>query len=84
VISYGTYRELRTGNSMGSTDFLFATPSFLTGAGRTLDLGGLLNYSSYNFSMTPEEADSWAIGEDWWSVWHDLRKAVEESEAKAA
>jgi hypothetical protein len=61
---------------MGRT-FLFARPGFLTGWGRTIDLGGMLERSSYNISATPEEADLLAILNDWWAVGKDLRKAVE-------
>ena len=62
---------------MGHSDFLFAAPGFMTGLGRTLDLGSALERVSYNFSPTPEEADVRAILNDWWTVGMDLRKAVE-------
>ena len=42
--------------------FLFAQPSFLEGAARVLDLGGMLQ--EYNTSLTPEEADSIALNAD--------------------
>lgn len=61
---------------MGKSDFLFANPTFLTGLGRTIDLGAVLERSSYNISPTPSEADALAIANDWWAVGHDLRKAV--------
>ncbi len=60
------------------SDFLFASPSFLTGCARTLDLGAVLNRSSYNFSSTPEAADLRAIALDWRAVGKDLRKAMME------
>lgn len=60
------------------SDFLFASPNFLTGCARTIDLGAVLNRSSYNFSATPEEADLRAIGHDWEAVGNDLRKAMVE------
>lgn len=66
---------------MGRSDFLFATPGFLTGLGRTIDLGGVLEQSSYNFSRAPQEADLRAILNDWWAVGLDLRKAVKEMKA---
>ena len=44
--------------------------------GRTIDLAGVLEHSSYNLSRTPGEADNWAIANDWWAVGGDLRKAV--------
>ena len=36
--------------------FLFAMPSILAGAGRTLDIGG--TFDGYNLSRTPED-DAW-------------------------
>ncbi len=65
------------------SDFLFGSPSFLTGLGRTMDLGGVLNRSSYNFSSTPEEADLRAIAHDWVAVGKDLRKAMLEAKVDA-
>lgn len=62
---------------MSRTDFLFATPSFLTGAGRTLDLFGGLDHVSYNYSQTPAEADQRALESDWEVVWGDFRAAVD-------
>lgn len=67
---------------MGRTDFLFASPSFLTGAGRVMDLGGVLEQDSYNMSATPEEADARAIATDWQMVGQDLARAVEAVKAK--
>ncbi len=61
---------------MGGSDFLFASPSFVTGAGRVLDLGAALEYYSYNLSLTPAEADRWAIANDWRVVGQDLAKAM--------
>lgn len=69
---------------MGKSDFLFATPGFFTGMGRTIDLSGLLESSSYNFSATPKDADLWAIAQDWNAVGQDLRRAVKEAEAEIA
>ena len=68
---------------MGRSDFLFATPGFLTGLGRTIDLAGVLEQSSYNFSRNAKEADLRAILNDWWAVGEDLREAVKK-EAKVA
>lgn len=61
---------------MGRTDFLFAKPSFLTGAGRTFDLGAWLEQYSYNYSPTPAEADAWATANDWAVVGQDMQKAI--------
>jgi hypothetical protein len=59
------------------TDFLFANPSFLTGAGRVIDLGASLERASYNLSRTPREADERAITQDWAAVGGDLAGAIE-------
>ncbi len=44
------------------TDFLFATPSFLEGVGRNIDLFGSLN--RYNTSISGKEADLKARAND--------------------
>lgn len=62
---------------MGRSDFLFVMPSFLGGAARTLDLGGLYDSGSYNESATPAEADALAIANDWAVVGNDLRDTIE-------
>jgi len=62
---------------MGRTDFLFASPSFLTGAGRVMDLGAALEFFNYDLSATPEEADARAIANDWQVVGQDLASAME-------
>ena len=56
------------------SDFLFATPSFLEGLARILDLGGTLN--EYNYSESDEEADEIALWMDWAVVGTDLRNAI--------
>lgn len=72
------------GGQMGRTDFLFAKPGFLTGAGRTLDLAAVLEQYSYNFSATPREADAWATANDWAVVGQDLRRAIEPTKVESA
>ena len=67
---------------MGRTDFVFASPSFLTGAGRVMDLGAALEHDNYNMSATPEEADARAIASDWQVVGRDLGQAIERVKAK--
>lgn len=54
---------------------LFASPSFLEGAGRLVDFGGFLNV--YNESSTPELADARAIAADWCAVGSDLKAALD-------
>ena len=57
--------------------FPFATPSFLSGMARTLDL--FATFDSYNTS-SGEEADARAIRSDWYMVGTDLYKAMEQAE----
>ncbi|MDI9454398.1 MAG: hypothetical protein QM442_00920 [Spirochaetota bacterium] len=54
------YLMVPGGNPM--TDFLFATPSFLEGVGRNIDLFGSLN--RYNTSISGKEADLKARAND--------------------
>lgn len=63
------------------TNFLFAMPSWLSGAARTLDLGGV--FDEYNDSPTPDQADAWALWHDWRAVgeslWDAMRVCREEA-----
>ena len=61
---------------------LFATPSFLTGAARLVDLGGV--FDKYNQSESEEEADSRALASDWLVVGEDLRKAMNKMDSQTA
>lgn len=66
---------------MGSrfkTDFLFANPSFASGAARLLDFGG--TFDQYNNSASPTEADANAAIADWYTVGDDIREAMEQFE----
>jgi len=56
------------------TDFLFATPSFLIGAGSIFNLAG--NYFEFNRSYSGEVADTMALQSDWEMVGNDLRQAL--------
>jgi hypothetical protein len=56
------------------TDFLFASPSFLSGAARVLDLGA--TFDSYNASSSDWEADSRAFNNDLSIVLQDFQNAV--------
>ncbi len=49
------------------SDFLFAQPSFLSGAARVLDLGG--TFDQYN---TSPDADTAALTSDWFVIGDDL------------
>jgi hypothetical protein len=53
------------------TDFLYSDPSFLQGMGTILNLGG--NYYTFNYSDTPQEADSKALASDWGMIGKDLK-----------
>lgn len=57
----------------GTTDFLYARPSFLEGVARLVDIRGSLNV--YNHSVTGEEADQRALMMDWKAVGDALRTA---------
>jgi hypothetical protein len=54
----------------GSTDFLFARPSFWEGAARIIDLGDTL--TEYNSSLSGQQADRNALRADWRAIGHDL------------
>lgn len=56
------------------SDFLVATPSFASGAGRLLDWYGL--YDLYNVSPNGLEADTKAMFADWRMVGQDLQQAM--------
>ncbi len=58
-----------------------AAPSFWEGMGRLFDFGGTL--SQYNFSETPEQADSLAIRSDWMAIGGDISAAIRSFEAKS-
>ena len=59
---------------MSRTDFLFATPTFVSGFARNIDLFGV--YDQYHQSATPQEADARAIASDWAMVGADLGAAI--------
>lgn len=64
---------------MGDTSFLFATPSFLEGLARTIDLGTTLD--EYNSSITPEQADFLALKNDWEVIGKDIAFAIEKEKS---
>ena len=65
-------------NKTVKTDFLFAQPSFASGAARIFDLWG--KFDDYNSSETTAEADAKAIASDWLVVGQDLSNAIEQGE----
>jgi hypothetical protein len=62
------------------SDFLFAEPSFMSGAGRIVDLWG--QFDDYNRSDTPAEADAKAIASDWLVVGQDIQDVVEQNQSE--
>jgi hypothetical protein len=58
------------------TDFLFATPSFISDMGRILDIGATM--AAYNSSKTPEEIDREALCSDWAVVGSEIKWAAEQ------
>ncbi len=63
---------------MGSSDFLFARPSFIEGMARTLDIYGVLQ--EYNKCVTPDEADLCALFNDFKAIGLDIASAMGEIE----
>ncbi len=58
------------------TDFLFTTPSYLTGAATVFNLNG--NFYEYNSCESGEEADEIAIANDFMIVGNDLKKVIDQ------
>ena len=58
-----------------ATDFLFSTPSFLSGAGTVINLAG--NYYEFNASDSGFEADKKAIENDFRMVGQDICDVIE-------
>ena len=56
------------------TSCLIATPSFLSGYARALDVAG--TFDSYNTSESEREADREAIANDWEVVGTQMREAM--------
>ena len=59
---------------------LFATPSFLEGVARTLDLGD--TFTDYNTSRNAAEADFFALRSDWRAVGEDFDSVLSEYAAE--
>lgn len=57
------------------TDFLFAQPSFTSGAASAFDLWGHL--AAYNESADGPEADARAIASDWIIIGQDIYDAAQ-------
>jgi hypothetical protein len=55
-------------------NFLYPTPAFTRGIGRSIDFWGMAD--PYNVSTSPETADAVAMWSDWKDVGADLVEAV--------
>ena len=66
-----------------SDNYIFISPSYLSGAARLLDLGATYDSGSYWVSATPAEADARAVAGDWEAVHTDLVAAADTIEQKA-
>lgn len=69
-------------HSKGTSDFLFAEPTLVSGAARLLDLYCL--FDSYNTSSNGAEADYKALLADWRAVGQDIQYAIEAFELSSA
>ena len=58
------------------SSYLFAAQSALSGAARTLDVGGLFDF--YNISRTGQIADRRGLTADWKAVSSYLKGSIEE------
>lgn len=65
----------------GYTDYLYARPSWMDGAGRLLDLFGALNV--YNTSPTGAQADVRALVADHLAIQMDFERAQQELTEKS-
>ncbi len=60
--------------SNNKSTFLFASPSFIEGVARVMDLGATMQI--YNDSRTEKEADIKALKNDWKAVGEDIKSAI--------
>jgi hypothetical protein len=67
----------KKGTVSAYSTFLFARPSWWSGAARIFDWAGTLN--SYNTFGSPDEADWYALAADWYAVGDDLRASIQEA-----
>lgn len=56
------------------TTFLFTSSSFFSGAATVINLGG--NYYLFNFSRTPDEADNYALRNDFTVISQDFTESL--------
>lgn len=74
------YYSASQGLGEAMSNYISATPSFISGAARALDLGGV--FDSYNNSPTPEIANARGLAADWIAVGRYLRIAVRDFRAE--
>lgn len=60
------------------TNFLFADPDFLSGAGSVIDIGGTL--VEFNSSLSDRDADRRAIMSDWAVVGENIKSSINKIE----
>lgn len=53
---------------------LYATPSFMEGVARLVDVTGTID--EYNYSASPEQADYRALRSDWEAIGRDIWNAI--------
>jgi hypothetical protein len=63
------------------TGLLYASPSFVEGLARAVDIGG--TFDEYNSATSPSEADEAALASDWYAVGADLYHAISQFEGRA-
>lgn len=63
-----------------AADFILGSPSLLSGLARLVDFG--CAFDAYNYSETPEEADTRAMLADWLAVGFDISDAIEKLESE--
>ncbi len=64
------------------SDFLYAQPSFASGAARVFDLWG--QFDAYSESESPAEADAEAIASDWAIIGQDIFDAMQQHDSECA
>lgn len=64
------------------SDFLYAQPSYASGAARVFDLWG--QFDAYNESENPAEADAKAIASDWAITGQDIFDAIQQYDSECA
>jgi hypothetical protein len=59
---------------MGNTDYLYNSPSFITGVARAIDLYG--SFTEYNISETGQQADAIALYNDVKAIGNDFYSSI--------